>query len=66
MSIIIVYKIAIEHQRGDYILENHAKVLEEANNEQLKHEILEILNTYNVKDIRVFQGKEIPLFKLEE
>jgi len=66
LPIIIVYKVAIEHQRGDYILETHAKVLEEANDEQLKHEILEILNTYNVKDIRVFQGKEIPLFRLEE
>ncbi|RLI96716.1 MAG: hypothetical protein DRP00_04965 [Candidatus Aenigmatarchaeota archaeon] len=66
MSIIIVYKVAVEHQRGDYILETHAKVLEETNDEQLKQEILEILNTYNVKDIRVFQGKEIPLFRLEE
>jgi len=61
-----VYKVAVEHQRGNYILETRAKVLEEANDEQLKQAILEILNIYNVKDIRVFQGKEIPLFKLEE
>ena len=66
MSVIIVYKIAVEHQRGSYILEIHAKILKEVKEEQLKEEVLKILNTYNVKDIRIFQGKEIPLFKLEE